>query len=198
MHTRLDGFLSAEHAVVRNQCWLRTRPRSGRARSGPVSISLNYRRARWHPAHARGREPSQRGRQRLCINRERWECVLDIQRAPPPLCLSRFRPFSSPNRIHATWPGATASAISPFSGSPMRPDVSPASPEDEQPSIGLIGMGAMGKMYASCLSKAGWKKCALGPWPAATPMLIVDQDLRLRSPVKIRRAEARMARYVLA
>ncbi|KAI9513478.1 prephenate dehydrogenase [Russula earlei] len=40
----------------------------------------------------------------------------------------------------------------------VRPDVTPAAPADEQPSIGLIGMGAMGKMYAKCLSDAGWKK----------------------------------------
>jgi prephenate dehydrogenase (NADP+) len=38
------------------------------------------------------------------------------------------------------------------------PDVTPNAPVDEQPTIGLIGMGAMGQMYASCLSAAGWKK----------------------------------------
>jgi len=38
------------------------------------------------------------------------------------------------------------------------PDVTPESPVDEQPTIGLIGMGAMGKMYARYLSAAGWKK----------------------------------------
>ncbi|KIY43209.1 Prephenate dehydrogenase [Fistulina hepatica ATCC 64428] len=36
--------------------------------------------------------------------------------------------------------------------------ISPQSPLDEQPTIGLIGMGAMGKMYAKYLSEAGWKK----------------------------------------
>lgn len=36
--------------------------------------------------------------------------------------------------------------------------VSPDAPEEEQPTIGLIGMGAMGKLYAKCLSKGGWKK----------------------------------------
>ncbi|GBE81844.1 Prephenate dehydrogenase [Sparassis latifolia] len=36
--------------------------------------------------------------------------------------------------------------------------VSPSSPVEEQPAIGLIGMGAMGSMYAQCLSDAGWKK----------------------------------------
>ncbi|KAJ7940301.1 hypothetical protein B0H13DRAFT_1937476 [Mycena leptocephala] len=37
-------------------------------------------------------------------------------------------------------------------------DVSPDSPFEEQPTIGLIGMGAMGRMYAKYLSEAGWKK----------------------------------------
>lgn len=40
----------------------------------------------------------------------------------------------------------------------VRPDVTPDSPLAEQPTIGLIGMGAMGKMYAKHLSAAGWKK----------------------------------------
>ncbi|KAI0267399.1 prephenate dehydrogenase [Gloeopeniophorella convolvens] len=40
----------------------------------------------------------------------------------------------------------------------VRSDVTPDVPVDEQPTIGLIGMGAMGKMYAKCLSAAGWKK----------------------------------------
>ena len=39
-------------------------------------------------------------------------------------------------------------------------DVTPQSPIDEQPIIGLIGMGAMGTMYAKHLVNAGWKKCA--------------------------------------
>jgi len=42
----------------------------------------------------------------------------------------------------------------------LRPDVSPDAPISEQPTIGLIGMGAMGRMYAKYLSDAGWKKCA--------------------------------------
>lgn len=36
--------------------------------------------------------------------------------------------------------------------------VTPDMPEEAQPSIGLIGMGAMGSMYAKYLSAAGWKK----------------------------------------
>jgi prephenate dehydrogenase (NADP+) len=40
----------------------------------------------------------------------------------------------------------------------IRPDVTPDAPVEEQPTIGLIGMGSMGKMYARYLSAAGWKK----------------------------------------
>jgi prephenate dehydrogenase (NADP+) len=40
-------------------------------------------------------------------------------------------------------------------------DITPQSPVEEQPVIGLIGMGAMGTMYAKQLVDAGWKKCAL-------------------------------------
>lgn len=39
--------------------------------------------------------------------------------------------------------------------------VTPQSPVEEQPIIGLIGMGAMGTMYAEQLADAGWQKCAL-------------------------------------
>ncbi|KAJ7438467.1 hypothetical protein FB451DRAFT_1152009 [Mycena latifolia] len=45
-------------------------------------------------------------------------------------------------------------------------DVSPASPVEKQPTIGLIGMGAMGRMYAKYLSKAGWKKIHVCDLPA--------------------------------
>ncbi|KAG6374619.1 hypothetical protein JVT61DRAFT_3981 [Boletus reticuloceps] len=37
-------------------------------------------------------------------------------------------------------------------------DVTPSHPLDQQPTIGLIGMGAMGTMYARHLADAGWKK----------------------------------------
>ncbi|KAJ6597245.1 Prephenate dehydrogenase [Mycena vulgaris] len=40
----------------------------------------------------------------------------------------------------------------------LRDDVGPATPVESQPTIGLIGMGAMGRMYAKYLSQAGWKK----------------------------------------
>jgi hypothetical protein len=46
-----------------------------------------------------------------------------------------------------------------FSASSMiSPDVTPDAPYNEQPVIGLIGMGEMGKMYAKYLSKAGWMR----------------------------------------
>ena len=37
-------------------------------------------------------------------------------------------------------------------------NVTPDVPVHAQPTIGLIGMGAMGYMYAKLLSQAGWKK----------------------------------------
>jgi len=49
----------------------------------------------------------------------------------------------------------------------IRPDVTPDAPVDEQPAIGLIGMGVMGRMYAQCLSAAGWKKINVCDIPEA-------------------------------
>ncbi|KAG8815121.1 prephenate dehydrogenase (NADP(+)), partial [Serendipita sp. 399] len=40
----------------------------------------------------------------------------------------------------------------------LNPKATPDSPVEEQPVIGLIGMGEMGRMYAKHLSNAGWKK----------------------------------------
>ncbi|TBU50278.1 Prephenate dehydrogenase [Dichomitus squalens] len=51
-------------------------------------------------------------------------------------------------------------------GNLVRPDVTPDSPIEEQPSIGLIGMGAMGNMYARCFSEAGWKKIYICDLPS--------------------------------
>ncbi|KAJ7709536.1 prephenate dehydrogenase [Mycena rosella] len=48
----------------------------------------------------------------------------------------------------------------------LRDDISPATPVEDQPTIGLIGMGAMGRMYAKYLSKAGWKKIHVCDLPA--------------------------------
>lgn len=59
-------------------------------------------------------------------------------------------------------------------------DVTPQSPIDEQPVIGLIGMGAMGTMYAEHLVNAGWKKCALlSPNSVRLTDGDTQQDLRL-------------------
>ncbi|KAG9313707.1 prephenate dehydrogenase [Chiua virens] len=44
-------------------------------------------------------------------------------------------------------------------------DVTPNHPIDQQPTIGLIGMGAMGAMYARHLSDAGWKKISVCDLP---------------------------------
>ncbi|KDQ34128.1 hypothetical protein PLEOSDRAFT_21709 [Pleurotus ostreatus PC15] len=40
----------------------------------------------------------------------------------------------------------------------MDSNVSPESPVEKQPVIGLIGMGAMGRMYAKVLAEAGWQR----------------------------------------
>lgn len=40
----------------------------------------------------------------------------------------------------------------------LSPAVTPSSPTESQPTIGLIGMGAMGRMYAQRLGAAGWRK----------------------------------------
>ncbi|KAF8757893.1 Prephenate dehydrogenase [Rhizoctonia solani] len=42
----------------------------------------------------------------------------------------------------------------------MRFDATPDAPIEDQPVIGIIGMGEMGKMYAKVLSAAGWAKCS--------------------------------------
>jgi hypothetical protein len=40
----------------------------------------------------------------------------------------------------------------------MRFDATPDASVEDQPVIGIIGMGEMGKMYAKTLSRAGWAK----------------------------------------
>ncbi|KAG6334093.1 hypothetical protein ID866_4998 [Astraeus odoratus] len=40
----------------------------------------------------------------------------------------------------------------------IRTNVQPSDPMEDQPTIGIIGMGAMGTMYAKYLSEGGWKK----------------------------------------
>ncbi|KAI0748429.1 Prephenate dehydrogenase [Daedaleopsis nitida] len=46
------------------------------------------------------------------------------------------------------------------------PYVTPDMPVEEQPSIGLIGMGAMGNLYARSFSEAGWKKIYICDLPS--------------------------------
>ncbi|KAI0726674.1 Prephenate dehydrogenase [Fomitopsis betulina] len=48
----------------------------------------------------------------------------------------------------------------------INPDVTPDSPIDEQPAIGVIGMGSMGTMYAKFLCEGGWKKIYVCDQPA--------------------------------
>ncbi|KAJ7047141.1 prephenate dehydrogenase [Mycena alexandri] len=55
-------------------------------------------------------------------------------------------------------------------------DVSPASPVEDQPTIGLIGMGAMGRMYTKYLSKAGWKKIHVCDQPTKYEELKAQYD----------------------
>ena len=43
----------------------------------------------------------------------------------------------------------------------VSPNASPSVLPEDQPTIGLIGMGAMGRMYAQYLSQAGWWRCVL-------------------------------------
>ena len=59
----------------------------------------------------------------------------------------------------------------------VRADVTPESPAEEQPIIGLIGMGAMGKMYAKFLSEGGWKR--LDPQLGVIPALLIDRRIHV-------------------
>ncbi|TFK21001.1 prephenate dehydrogenase [Coprinopsis marcescibilis] len=56
----------------------------------------------------------------------------------------------------------------------VAPTVSGSSPIHEQPTIGLIGMGAMGKMYAKFLAEAGWKKINVCDLPEKYDQLQAD------------------------
>lgn len=54
------------------------------------------------------------------------------------------------------------------------PNVTPDAPDHAQPTIGLIGMGAMGRMYAKLLSQAGWKKILVCDVPEKYEKLKAD------------------------
>lgn len=60
----------------------------------------------------------------------------------------------------------------------FHPDVSPSSSEPDQPIIGIIGIGSMGRMYAKHLSDAGWRRSV--PWPPLqVPLLITSHRYRI-------------------
>lgn len=56
----------------------------------------------------------------------------------------------------------------------MRFDATPSAPVDDQPVIGIIGMGEMGKMYAKTLSAAGWAKINVCDRPQNYETLVED------------------------
>jgi len=78
----------------------------------------------------------------------------------------------------------------------VSPDVSPSSLSDMQPTIGLIGMGAMGRMYAKYLGGAGWCRWASSRF---IYLLVCDQQLqdsRMWPPRKVRQIEVGLRSYV--
>ncbi|THG99619.1 hypothetical protein EW145_g7229, partial [Phellinidium pouzarii] len=58
----------------------------------------------------------------------------------------------------------------------IRTDVTPDTPASEQPTIGLIGMGEMGRMYATHMSRAGWKKINVCDRPENYEQLQLDMQ----------------------
>lgn len=106
---------------------------------------------------------------------------LPSQALPKPTMPSLFSPrslrFHSPTSKKLTHPKIPMG---------ITDDVTPQSPVEKQPIIGLIGMGAMGTMYAQQFVDAGWKKCVL-PQPdlALPPRSLFQQDLRLRSSKQV-------------
>ncbi|THU96192.1 prephenate dehydrogenase [Dendrothele bispora CBS 962.96] len=52
--------------------------------------------------------------------------------------------------------------------------LAPNDPSEQQPTIGIIGMGAMGRMYANHLAKAGWKKIHVCDQPSKYEELLAD------------------------
>ena len=64
----------------------------------------------------------------------------------------------------------------------IRADVSPNTPAHEQPTIGLIGMGAMGHMYTKLLSQAHWKQCVFSPPLSSYPLTLSTASTSATSP----------------
>ncbi|KAF9447551.1 hypothetical protein P691DRAFT_760657 [Macrolepiota fuliginosa MF-IS2] len=56
----------------------------------------------------------------------------------------------------------------------VNPNITPDVPEHAQPVIGLIGMGAMGRMYAKLLSQVGWRKIYVCDLPERYEQLEAD------------------------
>jgi threonine dehydrogenase-like Zn-dependent dehydrogenase len=50
----------------------------------------------------------------------------------------------------------------------------PTDAENDQPTLGVIGMGAMGRMYVNQFAKAGWKKIHVCDLPAKYEALRKD------------------------
>ncbi|KAF8901188.1 prephenate dehydrogenase [Gymnopilus junonius] len=74
--------------------------------------------------------------------------------------------------------GVIASDAEYYASLPINvsPNVSPSAPFSDQPTIGLIGMGAMGRMYAKHLGDAGWLKINLSKDYAGVPNIHVMRD----------------------
>ncbi|KAF8295429.1 prephenate dehydrogenase [Clavulina sp. PMI_390] len=80
--------------------------------------------------------------------------------------------------------------------SPAR--LSPSDPVDQQPCIGLIGMGDMGSMYARHLSSAGWGKLVVCDRPEKFEMLAASwKDVQGVTVLRDGHAVSRMADYII-
>ncbi|KAF5322984.1 hypothetical protein D9611_009342 [Ephemerocybe angulata] len=80
----------------------------------------------------------------------------------------------------------------------VAPDVSSSSPYDEQPTIGLIGMGAMGRMYAKYFDQAGWKKIHVCDLPEKYDQLKADYANSPNiTPMKDGHAVARSSDFIM-
>ncbi|KAF8600481.1 putative TYR1-prephenate dehydrogenase [Ceratobasidium sp. AG-I] len=80
----------------------------------------------------------------------------------------------------------------------MRFDATPSAPVDDQPVIGIIGMGEMGKMYAKTLSGAGWAKINVCDRPENYDTLVEDmRDVRGINVLKDGHAVSRTADWIM-
>ncbi|KDR77932.1 hypothetical protein GALMADRAFT_244898 [Galerina marginata CBS 339.88] len=80
----------------------------------------------------------------------------------------------------------------------VSPNVSPSSTFQEQPTIGLIGMGAMGRMYAKFLGAAGWLKINVCDLPEKYEQLKKDYaDSPNVHPMRDGHAVARSSDFIV-